>query len=853
MRAFLWILPVVVVAFLNAQKAQLEVLVSKGSVSVPETSILEPVSVSVEMINQSWFTDRMGVAVIHFNDLITKPEALPLNVKGVNIIEVAVHETPNSEFGQSTAIVRFTLQDTGVVIFPQLDFFSATTHYRTIPKQLMVSVPVRSDAMSLSLSPTKRTVYVGEPLRVNLSWHCDLEANRLQALHYNPAFFNDAAVEIIIPRSTAAERQQVGLPIGGRRVIAKRVLDDSNRKKLGTVILPLYLRFSEPGVYTLPTTRLECAYLKEGSQNFGQYAAHFNNSLFSPEESDVSYERFYVETRPIDVEVLPLPEEGRVSSFSGLFAPIHMEVSLMPTSIKVGELMQAELKVVSDAPHGMIELPQLSMQRGLRGRFFVDDNLARIWRDDGTTFRCRLRALTTSIEAFPALQVQVFDPEIGDYTMVSTEPVGLTVKPNAGQDYIDLKSYENAKVTLNNQSEGIWHNRKANRMNDLINTIVVCLASWFWLWLLLVFAGFLLMLPWVRERRRRALNVRYRARAEAYAAFRKIPESDSAKWPAFIHFLAVSFDAKGRAWTVGDSEVALQGLGLSLEDVESIITLHRALDAQDYSEHHSVVQLSSLNGVGKRIFGLLGKAALLLLLGVSGLPQSAQAADWTAAEALFQQALTAQAGSDASAALYSESALKFQAAAEAGERPGVAWYNAGNAWFQTGALGRSIAAYRQARIYRPVDFMLEANLREARALVLTDVPADSPWWLLWPTVWLKAVLLVLIAILCVFALITVRYRGRAGGIACSVVLFLCCLTAWFWFVAAEVSGQYGVVISDSVVARKGPDYAYAPAFHEPLYDGVEFRVQATREGWVCASLADGRVCWIPFSQTQLIR
>ena len=855
MRTFIWILPLLLTVLLNAQKVEPDVsAVESPAVTVEEVQAaeLESVSVAVEMINQSWFTDRTGTAVIHFDDLVETPESLPSGVKGLSFIDIEVREASDSRSDKSTVIIRFILRDTGIVTFPSLEFFSETKHYRTIPEQLAVGSVVRTEAMSLTLSPAKRQVYVGEPLRIDVTWKCDLEAGRLQALNYYPAFFNDPSVEIVISRSTEPEKQQVGLPLGGRRVIGKRTLNEGNTKALGTVELPLYLRLSEPGVYTLPATRLECAYLNDGNRNFGQYAAHFNNSLFAPEESDARYERFSVETAPIEIEVLPLPAEGRASSFSGLFAPVRVEVAVTPEALKVGELMQAELRVFADAPHSMIELPRLSQQRGLRGRFLVDDDLGRTWRTDGTTFRCRLRALTTGVKAFPSLQIQMFDPEVGAYVMIATKPVVLSVEPNEGQEFIDLKSYKSAGVTLSNQSEGIWHNRKANRMNDLINTIVVCLASWFWLWLLLGLAGFLLMLPIVRERRRRSLDGKYRARAESYAAFRKLAESDPAKWPAFLQFLAVSFGAEGEAWTVRDSEQALQVIGVSQEDTESVLALHREADEEDYSVQHPEAQLGALNAVGKRILGLLGKSALLLLLGMSSLPQTAKASDWSAAEQLFEQALAAQAGSDAAAALYAESALKFQATAESAERPGMAWYNAGNAWFQTGALGRSIAAYRQARHFRPFDSMLAENLGAARALALNDVPEQSAWWQQWPTVWLKAALLVLTVIFGICVLMTLRYRKRIGYIASLVMLLLCCLSAGLWLVSAQLSGRQGVVIVDSVLARKGPSYAYAAAFYEPLHDGVELTVQETRKEWVLVSLVDGRECWVPLSQVQLI-
>ncbi|CAA6677937.1 MULTISPECIES: BatD family protein [unclassified Lentimonas] len=861
MRAIFWILPLLLTPLLYSQKVEPEVVSSNSDVleqvdadeleSMPVE--LETVPVQVEMVNQSWFTDRTGKAVIHFPESVEAAEVLPSGVKGLSFIDVEVLDTPDSKSGKSAAIVRFILRDTGVVVFPLLEFFSETKCYQTIPQQIMVGKPVRSDAMSVTLAPAKTQVYVGEPLRVDLVWHCDLEAGRLQALNYYPQFFNNSEVQIVIPRSTAPEDQQVGLPIGGRRVIAQRTLIEGQPKALGTVELPLFLRLTKPGTYTLPATRLECAYLQQANRNFGQYAAHFNNSLFEPEESDVRYERFYVETAPITIEVLPLPGEGRGLNFSGLFEPIKLEVAVTPEVLKVGDLMQAELHVYSDAPHGMIELPRLSQQRGLRGRFLVDDDLGRVWRGNGTTFRCRLRALTTGVDAFPSLQIQTFDPDTGEYVMRSTEPIGLIVEANEGQEFVDLKSYNGVGVTLSEQSEGIWHNQEANGMSDLINNTVVCLASWFWLWLLLGVVGFLLMLPVVRERRRRSLDAKYRARAEAYEAFLKVTENDPEKWPAFVQFLAVSFDAQGKAWTVRDSKQALQAIGVSDEDIKTVVAIHVATDAQDYSAQHPSAQLSALNAVGKRILGLLGKVALLLLLVLGNLPTSAQASDWTDAEDLFQQALAAQAGSDAAAALYAESALKFQAVAEAGERPGVAWYNAGNAWFETGALGRSIAAYREAQIYRPFDEKVAENLAAARALSLNDIPDVSTWWWQWPTLWLQALLLVLLFLLGISVLAYMRYRGRVHLSVCLLLALVCCVVSGLWCMSAQLVDQHGVVIVDSVLARKGPSYAYAAAYHEPLHDGVELTLKETREEWGLVSLVDGRECWVPLTQIQLIR
>ena len=97
-----------------------------SEVPVADTASLEFIKVPIEMVNQSWFIDRIGTAMIHFTEMVEVPEALPPNVPGVRWIDVEVRDTPHSDSSKATAIVRFLLSETGVVTFPSLEFFSQT-------------------------------------------------------------------------------------------------------------------------------------------------------------------------------------------------------------------------------------------------------------------------------------------------------------------------------------------------------------------------------------------------------------------------------------------------------------------------------------------------------------------------------------------------------------------------------------------------------------------------------------------------------------------------------------------------------------------------------------------------------
>ncbi|MEX0322441.1 MAG: hypothetical protein AB3N63_09810 [Puniceicoccaceae bacterium] len=808
--------------------------------------------ISVNMMEKSFFKDSVATAIARFPGPVDPFTNYPEETPGITIIEVQILDDPQGV--GSLGVIRWMPMETGLVTLPALDFFSETAEYRTIPHQVRVGLPQRTDRMQLILNPSKTTVYAGEPVRLDVSWKTLMSTRRLRSLICNPDFFSNPDIEVVVPRSTAPEKSQLGVPISSRRVIAQRIRDDQDLNALGEVNFTFYLRFSKPGTVVLDPVMLECAHLHEDGGAFAPYASYFNNALFDPVDAGRAYDRLYTESNSLEIQVLPLPEEGKMDFFSGLFAPCEIDVSVRPQQGSVGQLMEADFLVRGTGTHGMLELPEMRIQPGLMSKFRVDPELGRKWDEGGTLFRMRFRPLTTQVKAFPALQVQVFDPELGDYRMLQTAPVPLSVVPLDGKEYFDVKTLPADATSLTDNLEGVWQNDKGNPMNDVMNAVIGFLAGQFWL---LVLAGpvmFLAILPIVRERRRWANDPVYRERVQTYRAFRKLSDGNPAKWRAFQTFLATSFDFKPEAWTSGDAQKHLAELGLEPDEIDAVVESHQALDAGTFAESKSPVNPSGMDQIAGRVFKLLGKSMPVLLLVLILGQQGLLASDWDDAEALFDKAIQSEAGLPETNALYSEAALKFQAAAEAGQRPGAAYYNAGNAWFEAGMIGRSIACYRMARIYRPFDEKLSANLRAVRALALDVVQdAGSSSWLYFPVRWLSAVLVITLIAFWILLLVFLRYQNRRLMIACLIVLGANFGLAWLTIGASLHSGKEGVVAVTEVYGRKGPSYSYQSAFNEPLHDGLEFKIEEARGDWIAIRIADNRVCWIPSSQVQLIR
>ena len=199
-------------------------------------------------------------------------------------------------------------------------------------------------------------------------------------------------------------------------------------------------------------------------------------------------------------------------------------------------------------------------------------------------------------------------------------------------------------------------------------------------------------------------------------------------------------------------------------------------------------------------------------------------------------------------------ASMYQGLLDQGIESGAILYNQGNAWHRAGEPAHAIAAYRKAQRYLPNNPYLLANLK---TVAISENPAKrSTFWtalFFWQnsiSYPLKFHLSLAASLFAFTAGMTALFRREKVYIKLATLLTAtACLAiasaAYDWHRFDRT--QYGVVLADQTVPRKGNSPHYDPAFTEPIAQRTEFTVRDKRGQWILAEFTGGESGWIPTS------
>ena len=194
-----------------------------------------------------------------------------------------------------------------------------------------------------------------------------------------------------------------------------------------------------------------------------------------------------------------------------------------------------------------------------------------------------------------------------------------------------------------------------------------------------------------------------------------------------------------------------------------------------------------------------------------------------------------------------------------GYRDAALYYNLGNAYLESGDLGRSILNYLRAEELSPRDPDIIANLELARSRTVDQLQAEgdslvasaSDFGRRWATTGefaLAALLLWAVAGIAIsVSIIRPAMRRRAilrNGAAATFVVMLVPLALLLSMLYSNPYQNTGVVTADTVQALNGPGPQYDEEF--TLHSGAQVRLVDSRHGWRQVALPGGELRgWLP--------
>jgi tetratricopeptide (TPR) repeat protein len=631
------------------------------------------------------------------------------------------------------------------------------------------------------------------------------------------------------------------------------------------------------------------------------------NSVFNPYM--LKYERVSVQSEPMELEVLPLPEEGRPAEFYGLVGRYTISASAAPTKVSVGDPITLTVRIGGNPYLKPVQWPQLKQAPELAANFKIPAERASPTVENGQkVFTQTLRANSDTVKQIPPIPLAYFDSQAGRYVVARTDPIPLEVSPTRILTNADMEGGGGAPANgagatrvspVQAISKGLSANYYgpeilADQSFSLLSAVISPRYAAIWsIPLVALAASAVIRLAGrtspelvARKRRRQAAGLALRRlKAMASGDDRQRPEQLLEAMKGYIgdrfdrvaasltadecrDAIVQAIDDPTTAWRYRDLIAACEadryaplaaeiGSAQVQQAVELIAAVEKRLKPagagfKPASTHRTILLIVVLLGLGGPWSVARG----------SGHESPATSHDLyallTEANAAFQQGNATAEDPAAARQSYDKAILLYERIIrEGGVQNAGLYYNLANARLLTDDLGRAILNYRRAERLDGSDLNIKKNLAFARSRRIDRVETGTQERVLetlffWhydlsPQTRLLLACLAF-ASLCVALTIMVRLgRGTAPLTAAvlSGVLAVCLLASILIESHKQSAVRFGVITAAEIVARQGDGPNYPPSFQDPLHAGTEFELIEQRPGWFHLRLSDGTEAWVP--------
>ncbi len=342
---------------------------------------------------------------------------------------------------------RITATAAGTMTLPGVKVTVDGTDYTTNPVEVKVSRPGSTDRMTVEFSVSEVKCYVGQPTVMTVRW---IVTTRWQGVGFDVPVFKSGDFYIEEASETAAGQAREQIAIDG--IPTTVTMDRQSIRGMEATVISFskVLIPKRPGQITLDPVTIS-AEMAVGRVR--------TNDPFNPYR--MQYERVAAQSKPVELEVLPLPAAGKPAQFYGLVGQYAISASAAPTKVNVGDPITLTIRIGDNPYLKPVQWPQLEQIPGFAANFRIPSERASPILDGGCkVFTQTIRASNDAVTEIPSIPLAYFDPVRGNYVVATTSPIQLEVAPTKVLTNADMEGTSSQPV--NREVEVIRKGLSAN-------------------------------------------------------------------------------------------------------------------------------------------------------------------------------------------------------------------------------------------------------------------------------------------------------------------------------------------------------------------------------------------------------
>jgi hypothetical protein len=321
--------------------------------------------------------------------------------------------------------------------------------YRTNPVTVNIIKPGTTDQLDLEVTLSQQRCYVGQPVIMNVKFFISANIGDFQ---FNiPAFSSD---DFYIEDPDVSDPQAKLYRLNAEMtVMVSQYRTVHNGKESILLSFSKVLIPKNSGKISMQPASVSAAVAVGRARSRDPFDSFFGGQT--------QYRRFMVSSEPLELEVLPLPEQGKPVQFYGLVGQYTISASATPTQVNVGDPITLTIKIGGGKYLKPVQWPDLENVSEMAANFKIPSQKASPTIDNGfKVFTQTIRANNDQVSEIPPIPLVYFDAEQGKYITAKTEPIKLEVAPTKILTNADLEGSN--FVPVNREIEAIKKGLSAN-------------------------------------------------------------------------------------------------------------------------------------------------------------------------------------------------------------------------------------------------------------------------------------------------------------------------------------------------------------------------------------------------------